>query len=230
MPVGVTGAPDGVALAWLPVVGIAIGALTGAFAWGVSTVAPHALVVAAAFAGTIVLSGAVHVDGFLDTFDALSASVAPERRLEIMKDPRHGTFAVAGFAVAIAWWIAALSAIDPARLPFALAFAGGSARFAAVQNVFVFPYGRANGSAAAFAQRPPPVVLVICACALAAIAFAARAPAWIAVATFACAIALLSGRSAARRLGGVLVGDVYGAMIVALEIVALTAIVVVQGH
>ncbi len=230
MPVGLTGAPDGAALACLPFVGIAIGALSGTFAWGVSTIAPHAFAVAAAFSATVVLSGAMHVDGFLDTCDALFASVAPERRLEIMKDPRHGTFAVAGFAVAIAWWVTSLGALDPARLPFALAFAGGSARFAAVQNAFVFPYGRTGGSAAAFAQRPPPTVLFLCACTLVAIALAARAPVWIAVAAAACAIALLFGRGAARRLGGVLVGDVYGATIVALEVVILTAIALVQGH
>ncbi len=178
----------------------------------------------------MLLSGAVHVDGFLDACDALFASVAPERRLEIMKDPRHGTFAIAGFAVLCAVWIAALSSIAPPALPWALAFAGGAARFAAVLNAFAVPYPRAGDSARAFARRPPVGVLAIGGALLVAIAFGARAPWWIAAAAIACALALVLGRLAARRLGGVLTGDVYGATIVALDVVLLTGIALLQGH
>ncbi len=147
-------APDAVALAWLPLVGIAIGGVAGLAAWGVSFVAPESFVIATAFGLTIVASGAVHLDGFLDSCDALVASVPPERRLEIMKDPRHGTFAVAGLAVAAVWWLAGLVAIPAAVLPWALAFAGGAARLASVLNAYAIPYGRAGASARTFEARP----------------------------------------------------------------------------
>jgi cobalamin synthase len=159
VPVGAAGAPDARALAWLPLVGCAIGALAGVAAWGASFVAPEPFVVATAFAASIVLSGAVHLDGLLDACDALAASVPPERRLEIMKDPRHGTFAVAGFAVVGVWWLAALWSIPPGVLPFALAFSAGTARAAAVLNAYALPYGRTDASARAFASRPPAAVL-----------------------------------------------------------------------
>jgi cobalamin synthase len=43
-------------------------------------------------------------------------------------------------------------------------------------------------------------------------------------------VALRRGRAAARRLGGVLVGDVYGATIVVLDVTLLSAIALLQGH
>jgi adenosylcobinamide-GDP ribazoletransferase len=158
------------------------------------------------------------------------ASVPPERRLEIMKDPRHGTFAVAGFAVLLAFWIAALAALPPPLYPCALAFAGGSARLATVLNAYVIPYGRAGASSRAFERRPPWPVLAALAVLLAGVALVARAPLWIAFAVVASGIALGVGSLAARRLGGVLVGDVYGATIVVLDVAILAAIAVAQGH
>ncbi len=219
-PVGVAGAPDASTLAWLPLVGVAIGGAAGLAAWGIASVAPEPFVVAVAFGASIVASGAVHVDGFLDSCDALVASVPAERRLEIMKDPRHGTFAVAGFACIVLWWVAALAAIAPPLLPWALAFAGGAARFAAVFGA----------SARAFAERPPWPVLMGCGLVLIGLAAGAHAPWWLAAGLAACGASLGFGRVAARRLGGVLVGDVYGATIVGLDVALLTAIALLQGH
>lgn len=42
----------------------------------------------------IFFTGGIHMDGFLDTMDALSSWQTKEKRLEILKDPRSGAFAV----------------------------------------------------------------------------------------------------------------------------------------
>ena len=42
----------------------------------------------------IVFTGGIHLDGFCDTVDALASNTTPERRLQIMKDPNAGAFAV----------------------------------------------------------------------------------------------------------------------------------------
>src|SRR5438874_512120 len=42
------------------------------------------------------LTGGLHLDGLADSCDGLLATVSPERRLEIMKDPRAGSWAVIG--------------------------------------------------------------------------------------------------------------------------------------
>lgn len=187
---------------------------------------PHAFVVALAFGASIVLSGAIHLDGFLDSCDALAACVAPERRLEIMKDPRHGTFALAGFAVLCAVWISALASIPVHLLPWALAFSAGVSRAAAVLNAYRLPYDRAGASARAFAERPNPWILVIGA--IAATGCAWIAPVWMTFVPFAFVLALALGNIAAPRLGGVLVGDVYGAIVVALDVLLLSGIALVR--
>jgi cobalamin synthase len=209
---------------------MAIGALAGGAAWAASLVVPEPFVVAVAFAASIGASGAVHLDGLLDASDALFASVPPERRLEIMKDPRHGTFALAAFACVAVWWLAALASLAPALLPWALAFAGGASRLAAVLNAYAIPYGRAGASARAFTERPPWPVLAGGGALLIALALGAHAPLWIGAGVLACGVSLGLGRVAARRLGGVLVGDVYGATIVVIDVALLATIAVLQGH
>lgn len=42
----------------------------------------------------VLVTGGIHLDGFLDTADALSSQQTAERKLEILKDPHTGAFAV----------------------------------------------------------------------------------------------------------------------------------------
>ena len=44
----------------------------------------------------ILVTGGIHMDGFMDTSDALASWQPPERRLEILKDSHVGAFAVIG--------------------------------------------------------------------------------------------------------------------------------------
>ncbi len=216
--------PDAMALSFLPLVGAVVGAAGGAvglLAWHFT----HAPIAAAisAWIACIAFTGAIHVDGFLDSCDGLLATAGAERRLEIMRDPRHGTFAVVGMAMLSACWIAALAALDPHRLPLELAFTGSLARASAVVNAWIFPYGRAGALTRAFESRPNVAVFAILAIGIGALAF------WISPALLvACAIgplvAVVLGWWAARRLAGGLVGDVYGAIVVVTEVVVLAAL------
>ena len=47
----------------------------------------------------VLVSGGIHLDGFADTVDALSSYVDREKKLEILKDPNTGAFAVIGLCV-----------------------------------------------------------------------------------------------------------------------------------
>ena len=115
---------------------------------------------AVAWAAAIGLTGAIHVDGFLDSCDGLLVAAPPPRRLEIMKDPRHGTFAVVGFAVLVVFWLLAMAPIPPERLPLLLAWSGALSRLAVVPNAWAFPYARAGAMSATFATRPSYVLFV----------------------------------------------------------------------
>lgn len=82
-------------ICFFPVVGVAIGVLM--FAWyglctwlGVSPV----LFAAVAAALPVLITGGIHLDGYMDTVDALSSHQSRERKLEILKDSHCGAFAV----------------------------------------------------------------------------------------------------------------------------------------
>ncbi len=59
----------------------------------------------------IVITGGFHLDGFMDTEDALRSYAAREKKLEILKDPHIGAFAVIGLAVYLLVVLSALSFI-----------------------------------------------------------------------------------------------------------------------
>ena len=49
------------------------------------------------FALPLIVTGGIHADGFIDTSDALSAYCDTEKKLEILKDPHVGAFAIIRF-------------------------------------------------------------------------------------------------------------------------------------
>ncbi|HEY1655715.1 MAG TPA: adenosylcobinamide-GDP ribazoletransferase [Candidatus Tumulicola sp.] len=219
-------APGPAALEWLPPIGAAVGAVAGwggyaAFAW-----LHVSWGFAVAWALTIVLTGALHVDGFLDSCDGLFASVPPQRRLEILKDPHHGSFAIAGMAIATAFWLSALAAIAPSRYPLVLAFSGALARYVAVVQARFFPYARPAGLAASFVRPPNALALVAIGLAIEGLAWWI-APWTLAIGPVALLGAWLAARWSSRRLGGGLTGDVYGGAIVVAEIGILLAVCVI---
>ncbi|GAC1308410.1 MAG: adenosylcobinamide-GDP ribazoletransferase [Vulcanimicrobiaceae bacterium] len=220
--------PDADALVALPLVGVVLGGLAGLAGLAAEGIVPHGVAAAVALAATIVGNGALHLDGFLDGCDAFVANVAPERRLEILKDPRHGTFAVAGMWIAGSLWYAALVALPARRYPALLAFAGGVSRLAAVTNAVVSPARRGDGAAAAL-SRPTPAPLLATGIALTFAGFRI-APPYVATVPAAALLSLALGGSIARRLGGGLVGDAYGFVIVVLEIGVLVALSAAGTH
>lgn len=92
---------SGRAAVWYPLVGLVIGALTW-LAWRGATFAFPPLVAGiVSLIVWVVLSGGLHLDGLADCCDGLFASVLPERRLEIMKDPHIGAFGVIGLILVL---------------------------------------------------------------------------------------------------------------------------------
>jgi adenosylcobinamide-GDP ribazoletransferase len=204
-----------------------VGALAGTAGWGASLLVPRLLSAAVALAVAIVLTGAIHLDGFLDGCDALFAGATLERRLEILKDPRHGTFAVAGMFVIGSLWLAALTAIAPRAYPAILAFTGALARAAVVPNALFFPHAAPSGPSAAFVAKPPMVPIVATLLLLTAAGYM-LAPPLAAAVPLALLASWLVARSIAARLGG-LVGDAYGFTIVLLEVGLLCAVAAGAG-
>lgn len=208
------------AIAWLPLVGVITGALAGLAGLGVYALTHVALwAVLAAWASGLILTGAIHVDGLLDAADGLFAAVPTQRRLDIMDDPRHGTYAIVTMAVVSAVWLASLARVEPAAMPLTLAIAGAISRFAGVAAT-AFPYVRTGRG-----RRLGAIELVQAALFI-AVAYVQRFDILKLgeAVVVAAAATLLVAMWAQRRLGGGLTGDVYGAIVVVSEIAALMAL------
>ena len=87
-------------LCFFPLVGLVIGALW--FLWMIMAdmfAFNNVLTAAGSTVLPILVTGGIHMDGFCDVTDAFSSWQTRERRLEILKDPHVGAFAIIGCIV-----------------------------------------------------------------------------------------------------------------------------------
>lgn len=213
------------AAAWLPLVGLVVGGLAGLVLCLAATVLPPLLCGVLGCLAWVLVTGGLHLDGVADCGDGLWVEATPERRLEIMRDSRLGTFGGAALFFILALKAAALAALTEGgsfpRILVACACAGLLAR----SVVFILmrqPSARPGGLGEALRQSLEPAqecwgalaALIACFCAVSvglhgfvALIVAAAWVFWL-------------GRVARKRLGGV-TGDVFGCAVESVECLAL---------
>jgi len=76
---------------YFPFVGGLIGAVACFIFYAVKNIFPREIAATMAIASSYILTGAMHIDGFADTFDGLFSNRSRGRMLEIMRDSRLGT-------------------------------------------------------------------------------------------------------------------------------------------
>ena len=91
------------------------------------------------------VTGGIHMDGYLDTADAMASWQPRERRLEILKDSRTGAFAVMACAVYFLLLFAAETQVDERTLPL-LCCVFFLSRSLAALGVVSLPMARKEGS------------------------------------------------------------------------------------
>lgn len=139
-------------MCFFPWIGAAIGAVTWLFGlfgagWGLST--PFYTVILVMI--PLVLTGGIHLDGLLDTSDAMSSYQSRERRLEIMKDSNSGAFAVITCVVYFMFYYGVYSEVTPRALPI-LALSFCLSRTLSALAIVIFPKARKTGSASTIAR------------------------------------------------------------------------------
>lgn len=92
----------------------------------------------------ILLTGGIHLDGFMDTSDALASYGDREKKLAILKDSHTGAFAVLGLGVYLIWSLAMWSEVRPEMLPV-LATGAVLSRALSGFSVVTFPAAREDG-------------------------------------------------------------------------------------
>ncbi|MBR3672625.1 MAG: adenosylcobinamide-GDP ribazoletransferase [Spirochaetia bacterium] len=101
------------ALCFFPLVGAVIGSLEYLWFFLAALLETPVLIgTAVATAIPFLITGGIHMDGFCDTVDALSSQASMERKLEILKDPHAGAFAIIFAALYILLYFAGWSAVS----------------------------------------------------------------------------------------------------------------------
>ena len=128
----------------------AAGLLVGAFAAAVYALAAQlwtpSIAIVLSMAGTLLLTGAFHEDGFADSCDGFGGGWNREQVLTIMKDSRIGTYGAAGLGTILALKFFALQALAPTAVVPALLIGHCWSRLLATSYLFDFEYAREEGS------------------------------------------------------------------------------------
>ena len=173
----------------------------------------------------VVLTRALHLDGFMDSCDALLGGFDRERRLAILRDPNVGAFAVIGVVCLLLIKVSALAGlplVGAERLPVLLLFPCLS-RWAMLLTMELYPYVRSNGIGTAFfdgGQGRFKWQLILGSVFTLVVSVALAGMVGIVLLAAACAVAWSIGAWATRLLGGV-TGDIYGAVNELTEVVVL---------
>ena len=218
----------GRAVGWYPAAGLLLGALLAGLDWLLRQVWTDGLASVLVLAAWVALTGALHLDGFVDCCDALLAPVSPERRLEILRDVHAGTFGLVGAILLLLVKAAALAALPGPVRPAALLLLPTLARWAMSGAVVLFPYARPGpglGRLARTGAGPRELALATATVLLAATLAWALGLGW-AAALLPPVVALAAALLAAwirRRIPG-LTGDAYGALCETGEVAGLLAL------
>lgn len=195
---------------WFPVVGIIIGGLGSVVYLGLLEVVSPLSAAAVTFAFTALATGGFHEDGLADSFDALAGGWTPERRLEILKDSRHGTFGVLSLVLITLIKVSALATLEGSEAAFALVAAHSVGRAGAVGLMAAAATARADGLGADYTRSLSPLRAI--AGSMVGVAVAVAAFAWwspVVLVLVAVGVAVV-GWWARRKIGGV-TGDLLGA-------------------
>ena len=222
------------ARAWFPVVGLLLGAvlagldllLNAGYPLITQEYQPFPPLLAASIICVvlIVLTRALHMDGFMDCCDGLLGGFNRERRLEILRDSHVGAFAVTGVVSLLLIKVGALSALPPVGRFWALLIFPCLSRWAMLLTLEMFPYARQHGIGVPFQPGGRRWQLVAGLVVALVATVALTGPAGLALLALAGGVALGIGAWASKLLGGV-TGDVYGAVneIVEAGVLALAA-------
>lgn len=210
--------------AWFPLVGALVAGISIAGFAITEPLLGSAVAAVVAVAIGMAATGAFHEDGLADTFDGLWGGWTPERRLEIMRDSRIGTYGAAALVLSLLLRVALLGGLT----------VGGAARALLVGHVVgraaglvmgarlqpVRPDGRGTDIHGAFAPGQIAVAGTVTLLALVAAAGTGiAAPVGAAVIAYA-----VMERLARARLGG-FTGDVLGATTQVVHVATMASVV-----
>ena len=219
-------------MCFFPLVGIVIGLLS--WCWWLFCQQFGIGKMCFAFVGIAIIllvTGGIHMDGYMDTMDALHSYGSREKKLEILKDPHAGAFAIAGCGVYLLLYTAAFSELRLEAFP-AIGGIYVMTRALSGLSVLCFPKARKDGLAATFAKGTgngaPAVKAVLAVWLLVGIAFVFLVSGTVTAVVLtvaAAAVFLWYHHMAMHEFGGT-TGDLAGYFLQTAELVMVAALAV----
>lgn len=214
----------------LPLASVIIGAIPVAVLMGGTWLGLPPMVAATlAVASAVIIGGAMAEDGLADAADGLFGGQTIERRLEILKDSRHGTYGVAAlclFLVLRVVGLGSMAALSPLAAGVMWLSAMVLARSGSLWISFALPPARRDGASASAGQvgRMSFIIGMVLALLIGLlVALPAVGPLGFALGVACGALVIWGWSLLCRRLLGGQTGDVIGAAQALAEIAVLCA-------
>ena len=217
------------AMCFFPMIGVAIGAVMYLAGWLLDKA-----VVSTLFRGVvftlipIIITGGIHMDGFMDTMDALGSWGDREKKLEILKDSHAGAFAILGMGCYLMWSAAVWSEL-PAEVLGVCRVSFVLSRALSGFSVVTFPAARNSGLLKMFQDGAQKKVVRIMMClyvATAVIMMAVMDARAMTGAVVGAMIAFLYYVVVSRKQFGGVTGDLAGFFLETAELAMFTGILV----
>jgi len=220
-------APPLIGSAYFPLVGLLLGFLLYLLVLVFTPLIPQPALAGLLVVALALLTGGLHLDGLMDTCDGLFGGSTRERKLEIMRDSRVGSFGVLSGVCILLLKFAFLVSLREQALPSVLLVTLPSARWALVLVLRVFPGARPTGLGEAFRRSTTPERLILAGIMAAVIALATGRLIGLIVLAIVSIVAYALGFWISKKLGG-LTGDTYGAIEELAEVIALFVFVLMH--
>ena len=206
--------------AFFPLVGLALGGALAGLDWLMDTAVPPLVVGAVLVAALLVLTRAIHIEGFLDACDGLFGGHTREDRLRIMRDSHVGAFAVVGGATLLLLKWSLLVSLPVVERTELLVLFPCLSRLGMLATMAAFPYARAEGVGSGFREGRRWWQLAVGLATGLAAGWALLGTAGLVLAGGALALSMGLGWCSSRMVGG-MTGDTYGAVNESAEVSVL---------
>lgn len=217
------------AMCFFPMIGVVIGAVMYLAGWLLDKTSVGGLFRGVVFTLIpIIITGGIHMDGFMDTMDALGSWGDREKKLEILKDSHAGAFAILGMGCYLMWSVAVWSEL-PAEVLRVCGVSFVLSRALSGFSVVTFPAARNSGLLKMFQDGAQKKVVRITMClyvAAAVIMMAVMNAQAMTGAVTGVMIAFLYYIVMSRKQFGGVTGDLAGFFLETAELAMFTGILV----
>lgn len=146
VPGRATGGEDlGRSIAYFPVVGLVIGLMLAGLNWLGGYLFPEVIVNGLLLVALVLITGAMHLDGFIDTCDGIAGHKSVEERWRVMRDSRVGAFGVIGVILLLLVKYISLNSLGGTLMMATLVLMPTVSRWAMAYAVKAYPYARPEG-------------------------------------------------------------------------------------